>query len=675
MPVPPTRPHAPAICGSRRLGRFVERVGVARLAVALVAAVFLSEAGSSSGAVGGLGRRAAVASSASLAPPGAPPAPGVAGSFTLFASAAAQQPSSTAAAAAAAGVRPPSFSGSIYFYFKASEKLERTVGLGGGPNTLHMMHWSLRQLGYSTAMHTPARSIRATDELFYTDAVPEIIEVDEWPPPNLSRNDVVVFPEVYAKVDILEPTRVALERARASGARIVFLALGLHDPEASYRLSFSRHTTLAISEGIAAEVGVLALVPLWRPLERFLYDASERWLNDGGSSVVGPATNERNFTRGKRDVVLFDNDTPYRADINRGLRRIKFQGVWLTRKTREELIEAYMSAKVIVDGELPGPERIPLEASMFGVVPILSSTPRGATDADVPCMPEHRIEISNTPLLINSIVSAALAQGRVWGDENPGMREAFRLRTTWRSGLELYFGSLAVAFDIVAPPGGEWAAVVAAAHAVLHYPLARVHLGVASLEAYRASGALELANSSQLAGAIFLRSGADGAQPLPLDLAPLSGGLPTAWAGLLVGLPPGIHVTSSCFVGALEAHKLEAGPWSADPGPSALLPLCSMGEKPVRLLRLTGSEVQRAKAGADSTQSLLWSVLGGGGKTPACVSPEARAGSTGSRSLFARTDEDWAPPSDATRTWLSDRVRAGASPVERESARQGALVC
>ena len=473
----------------------------------------------------------------------------------------------------APGIKPPDYSGTIYIFLGTSQRYESQTGFaGGGPTTVSTLHWSLKQLGFNTMLYLPSKLISSVDMLFETNDSPPIIPIGIFPPPNLTANDVVIFPENVVHSAIPHRKEVAKTLNSSNGARIIILTLGLHEPDEFYRQVFLDHTVITISDGLMNAVGNLALVPFWRPLDKYLYVEADRYLASGGSAYaeeeIPPEdfAKGRSYKRGKEDLILFDNDTPYRADINRGLKKRKIQGVWLTKMKPEDMVSLYSRAKGLVDGYFPGPERHPLEASMFGVVPILADKPRGATYEENPTLPELRVDSTNTIALLDAIYSV-IDDKVAWGDSNPSEKEARRIKRTWKSGLEFYFSSLAVAFDLIVKPGEEIAAVVAAAHAVLHYPLARVHIGLESQSQWVRSDAQTLANSSLIAASMFFRFGEDGTVPLDPSLDFHEGGLPSGWRGLVIGLPVSTLISSPCFVKVFESEVLEQ--WGSWPSKSS----------------------------------------------------------------------------------------------------------
>jgi hypothetical protein len=470
-------------------------------------------------------------------------------------------------------VKPPDYSGTIYLFLGTSQRYESQTGFaGGGPTTVSTLHWSLNQLGFNSMLYLPSELISSVDMLFDTNFSPPIIPIGIFPPPNLTDNDVVIFPENVVHTATPYRKEVAKTFNNSNGARIIILTLGLHEPDEFYRQVFLDHTVVTISDGLMNAVGNVALVPFWRPLDKYLYTEADKYLATGGSAYTEEEippddfAKGRSYKRGKENLILFDNDTPYRADINRGLKKRKIQGVWLTKMKPEDMVSLYSRAKGLVDGYFPGPERHPLEASMFGVIPILSDKPRGATYEENPTLPKLRVDSTNTIALLDAIYSI-IDDKVAWGDSNPSAKEARRIKRTWKSGLEFYFSSLAVAFDIVVKPGEEMAAVIAAAHAVLHNPLARIHLGVESHALWVSSDAHQLANSSLIAASIFVRSGEAGKLPLDPSLDFKLGGLPSGWRGLVIGLPVTALVSSPCFVKAFESEVLEQ--WGSWPGISS----------------------------------------------------------------------------------------------------------
>jgi hypothetical protein len=105
-----------------------------------------------------------------------------------------------------------------------------------------------------------------------------------------------------------EPVPRAVFEAQARGARVLFMVMGLHQPRDYYKF-FANHTVFTISEGLSRMVGALALQPLWRPLQRSIYDAAAAW------RALRPE--ER---REKKDQVLFDRDTAIPRDVVKLLR-------------------------------------------------------------------------------------------------------------------------------------------------------------------------------------------------------------------------------------------------------------------------------------------------------------------------------------------------------------------
>jgi hypothetical protein len=465
-------------------------------------------------------------------------------------------------------INPPDFSGTIYIFLGTSPRYESQTGYaGGGPTTISTLHWSLNQLGYNSMLYLPSQFISSVDMLFDTNSSPPIIPISTFPPPNLSANDIILFPENVVHTAIPYRKEVSKTFTNTNGARIIILALGLHELDEFYRQVFFEQTIITISDGLMNAIGNVALVPFWRPLDKYLYVEADKYIASGGSSYteeeIPPEdfAKGRTYKRGKENLILFDNDTPYRADINRGLKKRKIQGVWLNKMKPEDMISLYSRAKGLVDGYFPGPERHPLEASMFGVIPILSDKPRGATYEENPTLPELRVDSTNTIALLDAIYSV-IDDKVIWGDSNPSEKEARRIKRTWKSGLDFYFSSLGIAFDFIVKPGEEMQAVIAATHAVFYYPLARIHLGIESKVEWISSGAKQLANESMIAASIFARYGDDGKTPLDPSLDFQMGGLPSGWRGLVIRLPLSTLIMSPCFVKAFEAAVLDQmGAW------------------------------------------------------------------------------------------------------------------
>jgi hypothetical protein len=181
--------------------------------------------------------------------------------------------------ASAPARRASDFAGCVYVYYPLGPV---TGHLGGGPETLQTLSWSLNQLGVCSRFHLPSKQVVPVDLLdmradsYFAGArvreAPRMEEAPVWPPPTLSANDVAIFSEGMAG----EPVPRAVFEAQARGARVLFMVMGLHQPRDYYKF-FANHTVFTISEGLSRMVGALALQPLWRPLQRSIYDAAAAW--------------------------------------------------------------------------------------------------------------------------------------------------------------------------------------------------------------------------------------------------------------------------------------------------------------------------------------------------------------------------------------------------------------
>lgn len=86
----------------------------------------------------------------------------------------------------------------------------------------------------------------------------------------------------------------------------------------------------------------------------------------------------------KVPLVLIDNDCPHEAALRAGLAAGRYphaEVVVLKGWTRDEMRLHYTRAMAIVECNMPGMERVPLEASLFWVVPLLEHAGRSGEDA------------------------------------------------------------------------------------------------------------------------------------------------------------------------------------------------------------------------------------------------------------------------------------------------------
>jgi hypothetical protein len=246
-------------------------------------------------------------------------------------------------------------------------------------------------------------------------------------------------------------------------------------------------------------------------------------------------------------LVLTCHDTTLSANLTDALRSAGLQVQQLVNLSRTELLDAYRRARVFVDGMIPGVERSALEASLFGVVPVLTAAGRGALPEELPTLPHLRVDFKSDDAVYGAVLSAASAVPTLWSaTENPAAREARRLQRAWASGLRLYFTSLAVAFVIRTHAGWEADAVATGASALAHYPLAIVHV-------VAASGAFSEQSTRDMAARVLgpsLRLSFDASDsPTAEDALPST--LHDAWKGVCVLLPPSVAVASACFVSDL----------------------------------------------------------------------------------------------------------------------------
>ena len=276
--------------------------------------------------------------------------------------------------------------GTIYFYMPLDMK-------SGGPADTHWFHGSLGKLGYKTKMFKINEEYN-DDSLTFTPLTHESFE-------NLvfQKSDLLVVGELVKFSNT--------EWVLSSGAKIVRWLQGVHPDTEFY--------------GYNDANGASASHPNWNePLHRL---ASNHWIHAQfycPGFPIDPPLEQVFYTRtnnGKRNWDTYkrrgaDDESPnwvlIDADFNRlfdfnleefremletliGLEEAstgrsigRFNIVGLKNYSREEVIDLYKSARVIVDMFTPGKERMNYEAALFDVCVIVADYMSGEDIVDFP---------------------------------------------------------------------------------------------------------------------------------------------------------------------------------------------------------------------------------------------------------------------------------------------------
>jgi hypothetical protein len=105
----------------------------------------------------------------------------------------------------------------------------------------------------------------------------------------------------------------------------------------------------------------------------------------------------------KRNIILIDNDVPDRIhrcitysikEINKRNPQMQAKEVMLSHMDHDEIMHAYESGKIVIDWCMRGSERCPMEAALYGAIPVSNQCSTGMGFADFPVPAKYMFEES-----------------------------------------------------------------------------------------------------------------------------------------------------------------------------------------------------------------------------------------------------------------------------------------
>ena len=286
------------------------------------------------------------------------------------------------------------------------------------------------------------------------------------------------------------------------------------------------------------------------------YEAA-RAFNETAERLVGAALARSGLTRTGAGLVLIDADG-YRAggqvraallDTVARLRGRGFDVLDLRGFDRDDLPSVYTAAAAVVDFHVPGPERVVMEAALFGCWPVLVDEGYGGSALDFPIPERFRLRRADAPAAEAAVVELVEGRGNATLEAEfaPWRRHVEALPERFDAAVEAFaFAShLQVHVEACGAAARPFAAIASALRA---FPLAsiEVHAGDAprflrtnyeGVEALAALGLTDAETGGSAYHAVRFRDGC--AAPSLDDLASVSHGV--AW----LVLPPGVLVAEA----------------------------------------------------------------------------------------------------------------------------------
>ena len=303
----------------------------------------------------------------------------------------------------------------------------------GGPACLHALHTTLNAVGISSEMyavnpyydaqHGPhlrplvddrtnaAFPSRSEDEIRRT--IPGVLESLRR---TLTPHDMIILPMMYKDYIAVDTMTELLNNT--GGARSVVYLLGVAFPDDPYE---SAHNVPGLVVGYASESitqGISQILPLSHfihkfhglphafeksvllsPMESIYYERAEMWRE------LHPNVGQR--IAQKQNLVLVDHDLKADLILEPDLLE-QYTFVFLNGFSRDELIDLYQRAKVVLDLHFNGPERTVWEGVLFDALPIAALQGNGGDDVDIPIPRTFKIDARYQGARQKAGISAAL---------------------------------------------------------------------------------------------------------------------------------------------------------------------------------------------------------------------------------------------------------------------------
>lgn len=461
---------------------------------------------------------------------------------------------------------------SVYVFFNGARA--RT----GGPATLHEWHSSLLHAGFESDMYEANVAAYGRD-------YPNLRGLKRFSWQEFQPGDVVVVAE-YLWANQGKEMKMLHELHR-SGVRIVVLVLGISAGPEKLINAFQGWTTMIpLTRRMGHVLNLTTPGGFNRPMLPRYYnlaaDGEAGKLSCSADLIANVTSNAslggRNPKhiqvssdyRTKSNLVLVDDDTQISDATRTAIQDIGGQAavqVYQLKSHREKRLSyeetacVFASARVYLDGGMPGFERGPMEAALFGAVPVLPIA--GGVGADVdeefPARRELRADFSNEASVLNAVeLALQLSQQGLWKEDNSIAMHAKHLQQSWRSVFKKWTFGLRVHLVINVPdaPDMQNTVVLVTLAWTLQIPMGRIYLIVRDPHAFRESPAGRLLQSCNVLGGIIqlvqrtLSSNNNGVLQAPDNLA-----LPPG--SLVLWIPPNLILTNYQFVMDLE-NRLSA---------------------------------------------------------------------------------------------------------------------
>jgi hypothetical protein len=291
--------------------------------------------------------------------------------------------------------------GNIYIYWPIS-----TTHCTGGIAALNYLHHNLLKLGFKTYFHTLSSCY-----LEYYNGV----NLDKFEAEKLKYHDFIIVPEIFATPYLIVPHLFDIlnpiwrnSSIKSKGVRVIvwsLAALQLQPPSFNVPIPiFSRDLkkdgviVIANSDYIRKQHDLysssnyIIKVPL-TPEYYLTRSHNDKEICDDEVTIQF-INNKIKSQENKMPIILMDKDCPEsiispiniktKYDYNNNI--IEYNKIILEGFSNKDLVKLYKDALIVVDFYVPGFERIVQEASLFGVIPIISNFYNGGNriDFDLP---------------------------------------------------------------------------------------------------------------------------------------------------------------------------------------------------------------------------------------------------------------------------------------------------